>query len=132
MKNFDRFHIMTGLILSLLYEDLPFRITIDFDEICEFLLTREDPDVMPWQDTYCATVNWLSDEGYIHSDCKETNGLCFKIKPTSKCLNGLQKFTETKDPKVIGEVLVEAADAGNLEKLRLYGRAALTFSSKAS
>ena len=132
MNNPDRFQIITGLIFSQLYERLPWRISLDFEEICDVFVTREDNNIIPWQDIFCATIQWLSEEGYISSDWEAAKDLCYKIQLPAKSLCSMMAFATTTDPKLVGDALVEAADSGNLEKLRIYGRAALMAASKAS
>jgi len=129
MKNHDRFLVVTGFIFSQLYERLPWRISINFEDICNVFVTREDNDVMPWQEIFCATIKWLTDEGYISSDWENSNNLCVNLKLTRISLRSLLAFTKMDEPMLVGDVLVEAADSGNLEALRIYGRAALMASS---
>lgn len=132
MNKNDMFYAIVGFIFAELYEDISGKRTIYFDEFhCSFP-ELENEDCSPWVIVMADSFNWLREEGYICFESQTEYYVFNRVGLTAKSLHPLAVRAISTHPKTIGDRLVETVEAGNLEKVKQYGAAAMFISFNAA
>lgn len=121
-NNIERFDELTGRIFAVLYQSFPVPQDFIFPEYLSDLYPDFDPESDSFDEMlefFSATINWLSEAGYVSFQSMTMDGSVFRAGLTAKGLEVLKATpANLQGKKSIGEGLTEAVKGGFLEQVR--------------